>query len=142
MTKSVRYPFAFPYLIDAISAETFPGLPFRIYFSDRPAQTVDLIAHLDTGSELSILDGAPLVSELGLDLMSGPQRRLGTTTGFESVARIHRIGLTHPLLGNFTLDAAISTVPLRRNLLGRDFSQHIQLGLREYHQSFFIAPTP
>ena len=83
-----------------------------------------------------------MVAELGLDLMSGRQRRLGTATGFESVARIHRISLTHPLLGRGTLDAAISTVPIRRNLLGRDFFRHVQLGLREYHQSFFIAPTP
>ena len=76
-------------------------------------------------------------------------KRKGVTIPFvlylEPLASLNHahIGVSwRSLLGRFTLDAAISTVPIRRNLLGRDFFQHIQLGLREYHQSFFIAPTP
>ncbi len=67
---------------------------------------------------------------------------MNPAAGFAISARIHRLKLSHPQLGSFTLDAAISTVPIHRNLLGRDFFQHIQLGFREFHQTFLVTSAP
>jgi hypothetical protein len=100
------------------------------------------MAHLDTGAELSIFDGALLVPSLGIDLMAGRETRLNSLGAFAIAARIHRLNLFHPQLGRFTLDAAISTIPIRRNLLGRDFFAHIQIGFRELHHTFHIATAP
>ena len=83
-----------------------------------------------------------MVGALGIDLMAGPEILLASSGGFSLTGRIHRIEILHPDLGRFTLDAAISTVPIRRNLLGRDFFQHIQLGLRELHHTFMITAAP
>jgi hypothetical protein len=65
-----------------------------------------------------------------------------TSGGFSITGRIHQIELSHLDLGRFPLDAAISTVPIRRNLLGRDFLQYIQIGFREFHHNFMITATP
>jgi hypothetical protein len=97
-------------------------------------------AHLDTGAELSLFDGALVVPILGIDLMAGREVRLDSAGAFAITARIHRLALSHPHLGRFALDAAISTVPIARNLLGRDLFRHIQIGFREFHQTFFITP--
>jgi len=99
-------------------------------------------AHLDTGADLSLFDGALVVPTLGIELMAGREIRLSSAGAFVFSARIHRLELSHPDLGRFTLDAAISTVPIRRNLLGRDFFQHIQIGFREFHHTFLITPAP
>ena len=91
---------------------------------------------------MSLFDGALLVPRLGIDLMAGREIRLGSIGGFTLAARIHRLELSHPDLGRFTLDAAISTVPVPRNLLGRDFFQRIQIGFREFHHTFLSPPLP
>jgi hypothetical protein len=135
----VTYAHFFSYCVDSLSGETFPGLPFRVSLPEEGDTAVDLIAHLDAGAELSIFDGARIASTLGIDLMAGREIRLGSVGGFALTARIHRLELSHPELGRFTLDAAISTVPIRRNLLGRDFFQHLQIGFREFHETFLIA---
>ena len=74
--------------------------------------------------------------------MGGREVRLNAAAGFAIAARIHRLVLAHARLGRFTLDAAVSTVPIQRNLLGRDFFQHIQLGFRELHHTFMITAAP
>jgi hypothetical protein len=80
-----------------------------------------------------------IVAQLGIDLMSGPELDLSPAWGFRFAARIHKLDLIHPDLGRFALDAAISTVPIRRNLLGRDFFRHLQIGFREFHHAFLIV---
>jgi hypothetical protein len=116
-------------------------LPVRISLPEDSDTSVDLVAHLDTGAGRSVFDGARL-SSLGLDLMAGREIRLGSVSGFALTARIHRVDLSHLNLGRFTMDVAISTVPIQRNLLGRDFFQHIQIGFREFHHTFLITVAP
>ncbi len=142
MVTLVTYAHSFSYSFDSLSGETFPGLPLRVSLPKDSDTAVDLVAHLDTGAGRSIFDGARLVSTLGLDLMAGREIRLSPVSGFALTARIHRVEISHPTLGQFTLDAAISTAPIRRNLLGRDFFQHIQIGFREFHQTFLIGTAP
>ena len=40
------------------------------------------------------------------------------------------------------LDIGFSTVPLRRNLLGRDFFNLVQIGFRERQQVFYVRGEP
>jgi hypothetical protein len=138
----VPYSHSFPYSTDPVSGRTFPGLPLRLSLPGNSELGVDVEPHLDTGTELSIFDGRLLVRALRLDLMAGREVILGSVGGSSLTVRIHRVALAHPTLGRFTLDAAISTVPIRRNLLGRDFFQHIQIGFREFHQTFLITTAP
>lgn len=74
--------------------------------------------------------------------MGGREVILGSVGGSSLTVRIHRIEISHPTLGQFTLDAAISTVPIKRDLLARDFFEHIQMGFREFYQTFLITPAP
>jgi len=55
---------------------------------------------------------------------------------------IHPVRLSHPDLSDFDLEVGFSTVPLRRNLLGRDFFSMVQIGFRERHQVFYVKAEP
>lgn len=138
MATTVIYVRSFAYLIDSLSGERFPGLEVRVSLPGNPNNAVDLVAHLDTGAARTVIDGGRIVSTLGIDLMAGKEVSLGSVIGVPLIARVHRLEVSNPNLGRFTLDAAISTVPIRRNLLGRDFFRHIQIGFREYHHTFYI----
>ena len=140
VATSVTYANSFSHLIDQSSGKSFPGLEFRVFVPGGGEASVDIKAYLDTGAEFCVYDGALIAPTLGIDLMAGREVRLSSAAGFPIMARIHRLGLSHPDLGRFTLDAAISTVPIQRNLLGRDLFRHIQIGFREFHQTFFITP--
>lgn len=142
MATTVSYARSFAYLIDSLSGESFPGLEIRVSLPNNQNKGVDLVAHLDTGAAQSVIDGGRIVSSLGIDLMAGPEISLGSVIGVPLVARIHRVELVHPDLGSFTLDAAISTVPIRRNLLGRDFFAHLQIGFREFQHIFHVTAAP
>jgi hypothetical protein len=142
VTSTVAYLNFFAYLSDPYSGKTFPGLRITLSSFRNADRRVDTFAQLDTGAEFSIFDGNLLVPKLGIELMDGPEIILASSGGFSLAARIHPLELSHPDLGHFTLDAAVSTVPIARNLLGRDFLQHIQIGFREFHQTFLITPAP
>jgi len=136
---AVTYSHSFDYVVDEFSGKSFPGLRLRVSTPANAQASADIRAYLDTGAEFSIFDGAVIVSQLGIDLMSGPELDLSPAWGFRFAARIHKLDLIHPDLGRFALDAAISTVPIRRNLLGRDFFRHLQIGFREFHHPFHIV---
>ena len=142
MATEVTYDHSFSYSVDEFSGKSFPGLEVRLSVPGNDDLVTDVNAHLDTGAEFSVFDGAPLVANNRIDLMSGREVKLSAAVGHAITARIHRLNLSHPQLGRFTLDAAISTVPIRHNLLGRDFFQHLQIGFRELHQTFLIANSP
>jgi len=142
VVTAVAYTHSFAYLSDRDSGKLFSGLRLAISSPEKRVRTVDTVAQLDTGSDFSIFDGQLLVGALGIDLMDGPVILLASSGGFSITGRIHPIEILHPDLGRFTLDAAISTVPIRRNLLGHDFFQRIQIGFREFHRTFLITAAP
>jgi len=99
-------------------------------------------ACLDSGTSQSLFDGE-LLAGIGVALFNGPERRYSSTvSGSGMTARVHRVRLEHAQLGTFALDVGFSTVPISRNLLGRDFFELVQLGFRESHKSVFIEPNP
>jgi hypothetical protein len=139
---TVAYAHSFAYFVDEFSGKSFPGLDFHVSLPEQNDPSADVRAYLDSEAEYSVFDGSLIVSTLEIDLMAGREVRLSVAAGLAITARIHRLNLRHPQLGRFTLDAAISTVPIARNLLGRDFFQHLQIGFREFHQTFLIATAP
>jgi hypothetical protein len=142
VATSVAYAHSFTYFVDEFSGKSFPGLKFHVSLPEKDDPSADVQAYLDSGAEFSVFDGSLIVSTLQIDLMAGREVRLSAAAGFAIAARIHRLNLFHPQLGRFTTEAAISTVPIRRNLVGRDFFQHIQIGFREFHQTFLITNAP
>jgi hypothetical protein len=137
-----RYSYAIPYLYDAGSGKRYPGLQVRISVPLGGNSAVDLNAHLDSGAEFSVFNGEILVPGLGLDLLLGKAIRCESALGVSIEARMHPILISHSVLGEFTLPVAVTTVNIRRNLLGRDFFNLIQAGFREWHETPFVTPLP
>lgn len=119
----------------------FPGLLIQVQNPDAPDGQVEVPAHLDSGAQYSLFNGW-IAQAIGLDLYSGPERKYAPTRGDSVDARIHRVNLVHPLLGIFPLDVGFSTDEIRRDLLGRDFFNLIQIGFRERHLVFYLTPDP
>ncbi|MBI3300886.1 MAG: hypothetical protein HYZ72_02245 [Deltaproteobacteria bacterium] len=108
---------------------------------DHPEQALDIDAYLDSGAQRSLFDGG-IGTALGLDLFSGPEIRYVSIAGTGLAARLHQVRLAHPALGSFELEVGFSTVPISRNLLGRDFFNLVQIGFRERYLVFYVTPTP
>jgi hypothetical protein len=142
VSSTVFYSHSFPYSFDPVSGRTFPGLPIQISLQGNSDGVIETYAQLDSGAEFSIFDGKSIVQGLGLELMSGREITLASSAGFSLSARIHKVHVFNTDLGGFTYEVALSTVPIRRNLLGRDFFQHLQIGFREFHHTFLIANAP
>lgn len=138
---TISYAHQFNYNYDPQTGKQFPALPFRIANLQRPELTLDTIAYLDSGAEYSLFQGW-LIGKLGLDLMSGPLLRVASATGSLTEARLHKVRLFNPDLGDFALEIGFSTAPMSRNLLGRNFFNLIQIGFRERHLSFYVTPAP
>ena len=79
---------------------------------------------------------------LGLNLYSGPRKVYGSTAGESIEGRLHKVRLSHPDLGDFDLEIGFSTGVIRRNLLGRDFFNLIQIGFRERYHTYYLTPSP
>lgn len=138
---AVNYTKLFNYLYAEGGHRRFPGLPLKVQNPNFSGQAVDVQAHLDSGAEFSLFDGW-IARAIGLDLLGGPLRSYAATIGGPFEGRVHRVILSHPDLGVFPLDIGFSTVEIRRNLLGRDFLNYIQIGFRERHSQFYATPAP
>jgi len=135
---TVTYAYQFPYRLSSAGG-AFPILPIRIINPHQPARAVDAIAYLDSGAQRSLFDGT-LARLIGLDLFHGRRLRFASATGMSIEALLHPVRLSHPEIGDFDLEIGFSTVPLHRNLLGRDFFNLVQIGFRERHLLFYVTP--
>lgn len=102
---------------------------------------VDVEAVLDTGAGRSLFDGR-LATAIGLDLLAGTRTPYQPTSGPGIDGYLHPVRLLHDDLGEFDMQIGFSHGPIKRNLLGRDFFEHIQIGFRESRTSFFVTPQP
>lgn len=106
-----------------------------------PERAMDIDAHLDSGAEISVFAGwVPGV--LGLDILNGRHWRLVGASGWDMEAR--RLHVTVDFAGArpVPLEPAFALGDLRRNLLGRDFFNLVQLGFRERFLHFYLEPYP
>ena len=124
-----------------LDGKRYPRLTLHVSNPQQPDLAVDTQAYLDSGAERSLFSGWIGVA-IGIDVLSGRQLSYETTVGSHLTATVHPIRLSHPELGEFDLEAGFSSVEIKRNLLGRDFFNLIQIGFRERHLRFFITPTP
>ncbi|MBI3926997.1 MAG: retropepsin-like domain-containing protein [Armatimonadetes bacterium] len=95
--------------------------------------------YVDTGCSRSLFDGR-LALALGLDPSRGDRIPFVGATGVSVIGLLMPVRLAHPALGDFNLTIAFAQVHLSRNLLGRDFLDHVQLGVREHRQEFYLSP--
>lgn len=137
---TVSYEHEISYGYDP-NGRRYPRLTLRIENTETASEALDSDAYLDSGPEGSVFDGrlAPL---LGLDLLKGPEVVLQSVLGLKVSARLHRIRVKHGALGSFVLEAAFTTVPIGRNLLGRDFFALVQVGFRESRLTLYFAAQP
>lgn len=118
-----------------------PQLSFRVSSLENPALVVDIDASIDSGAERSLMDGQVAVL-LGLDVLDGSKLTFETMAGSYLSSTLHTIQLAHADLGTFQMEVAFSAGKIRRNLLGRDFFDLVQIGFREHHLTFFVTPAP
>lgn len=137
---TIAYQYEFPYR-PSPAGGMFPILPVAVSNPRSSARSADVVAYLDSGAQRSLFDGT-LAGFIGLDLMDGPRLPFASAAGFSIEGILHPMRLLHPELGEFDLEIGFSTVPLRRNLLGRDFFNVVQIGFRERHQVFYVKAEP
>src|SRR2546426_1543969 len=128
---TVEYVHTLNYMYDEIMGRQFPKLLLTLVNPKNLDIAIETDAYLDTGAERSIFK-ADLAPALELKFDSGSRIKYGSSTpGGGGQARIHRVILSHPDLGEFPLDIGFAEGPHSRNLLGRDFFNLMQIGFRE-----------
>ena len=124
------------------SASLSPVLQIEISLPGRhPNHKIDVDAHLDSGAQRSLFDGF-LIAALGGELVNDKIQPYSSTAGDSVQGYLHRVRLTLPDVGVFTLEVGFSDRHLRRNLLGRDFFNLVQIGFREHQLKYYLTPSP
>jgi hypothetical protein len=118
-----------------------PVLQVRITRQDIPGLGFDADAYLDSGAEASLFNG-DLLAALEIDLLNNNQKSYGSTFGGSVTGYLHNIRLTLPDVGDFSMEIGFSHGEIRRNLLGRDFFNLVQIGFRERHLEYYLNPLP
>jgi hypothetical protein len=137
----VSYTHQLPYIVGDVDDKLFPGLVIQVRAPNADPEGFDIQAHLDTGAEYSLFDGG-IAAALGIQLYGGEAVAFSPTAGPAIDARWHNIVMAHELLGEFPLRVAFSTAQIRRNILGRNFLDAIQIGFREHHLEFYVTSMP
>jgi hypothetical protein len=137
----VDYEYDFPYFVPGDGGPAFPGLLANVSRLDNPEESVDVEAHIDTGAEFSVFGGW-IATSIGLVLFEGEPINLAPTAGSVVPARLHNVRIKHDILGALELRVAFALDDIRRNLLGRDFLNLVQIGFRERHLAIYVTPTP
>jgi len=136
---SVTYRYQFAYR--SINDRQYAIRQLRLSNPGNPEQGVDVDAYLDSGAEGSVFNGL-FLEALGIQLVNGQSKNYASTIGASVRCYLHSVQLSHPELGAFNLEVAFSELPIRRNLLGRDFFYYAQVGFRERYLQFYLTPTP
>lgn len=136
---TVEYQHTFNYR--QLPSGSFPILQIRIAGEDNPALRIETEVYLDTGAERSLFNGN-LLTGLDIDLMNAKPLSYGSAFGEIATGYLHRVNLTIPEVGEFNLEIGFSSSGIKRNLLGRDFLNLVQVGFREHHLQYFLTATP
>ena len=136
----MQYAYEIAYTPDPLTGDSFPILPLRIANLNNSGRALDINTYLDSGAQRSLFDGW-IATALGFDLLSGQALSYGSLGGTIQ-GRLHQVRLSHLDLGEFDLEIGFSESPIRRNLLGRDFFNLIQIGFHERYLTFYVTPTP
>lgn len=102
---------------------------------------MDTDAYLDSGAELSLFNG-DLLAALEIELINDKPKSYSPTVGNSITGYLHEVRLTVPDIDDFNLEIGFSDVQIRRNLLGRDFFNLVQIGFRERQLEYYLTPVP
>jgi hypothetical protein len=136
---TVIYQHRFNYA--AVLQGSCPVLQLSVRRQDNVEIGIDTDAYLDSSAEASLFNGG-LLAALEMELMNGSPKSYGTTFGDTVTGYLHAVRLTVPSVGDFDLQIGFSNGDIRRNLLGRDFFNLVQVGFRERQMEYFLTPTP
>ena len=136
---TVEYQHRFNYR--QFRSRNSPVLQVRITRQDIPDLGIDTDAYLDSGAEVSLFNG-DLLAALEIDLINNNQKSYGSTIGGSVTGFLHNVQLTLPDVGDFNMEIGFSNGEIRRNLLGRDFFNLVQIGFRESHLEYYLNPRP
>lgn len=138
----VYYQHELSYLLpESLENGSFPGLWVEVQQPGFTDESLAVQAHIDTGAEFSVFSGF-IARGIGLDLLAGDHITLVPTAGQGFAARLHRVRISHDILGSFELNVAFTLDEIRRNLLGRDFLNLIQIGFRERQSMMYVTAHP
>lgn len=138
----IHYQHELPYLLpESLEDGSFPGLWVEVQQPGLTDESLAVQAHIDTGAEFSVFNGF-IARGIGLDLLAGGHITLVPTAGQGFGARLHRVRISHDILGSFELNVAFTLDEIRRNLLGRDFLNLIQIGFRERQSMMYVTAHP
>ena len=140
MAIFVSYDHEYLYPYDDRGARS-PILQVQLMNPSDPSMVIEVDADLDSGTGRSLFDGQ-IAPAIGLQLMEGRPQMYSSTARYGISARVHQVVILHPDLGRFVLEIGFSEQEIRRNLLGRDFFDLIQIGFRERHSAFFVTASP
>jgi hypothetical protein len=118
-----------------------PVLALSVSMAANSRNTIDVDAHLDSGAEVSLFNGF-IIPSLGGELLNSNRKSFRSTAGDEVIAYLHRVRIVVPEIGNFDWEIGFSDRQIRRNLLGRDFFNRVQIGFRENHLKYYLNPSP
>ena len=110
-----------------------PQLIVRI--SSQNGEPVEFAAVVDTGAEFSVFK-ADYLQSLGLNYIDGEKINVSSACNTFPVYK-HKIILSVLDKINFEVIVGFSDAT-RRDLLGRDFLDMVQFGMREHHRQFFL----
>ena len=136
---TVEYQHRFNYR--QYRSRSSPVLQVRITRQDIPGLGIDTDAYLDSGAEASLFNG-DLLAALEIDLINDNPKSYGSTFGGSMTGYLHNIRLTLPDVGDFSMEIGFSHGEIRRNLLGRDFFNLVQIGFRERQFEYYLNPRP
>lgn len=136
---AVEYQHSFNYR--QFASGSSPVLQVRIARQDNHEFGIDTDVYLDSGAERSLFNG-DLLAALEIDLINDRAKSYGSTIGSSVTAYLHQVQLIVPNVGDFSLEIGFSNVEIRRNLLGRDFFNLVQIGFRERRFQYYLSPTP
>jgi hypothetical protein len=135
----VDYQFSFSYR--QLESGRFPIIQVRITRQDDPEVGIETEAYIDSGAEGSLFNG-DLLAALEIELINNKRKFYGSTAGDSITAYLHAVRLSLPDAGDFNLEIGFSEGRIRRNLLGRDFFNLVQIGFREHQLEYYLHPTP
>jgi hypothetical protein len=135
----VDYQYSFNYR--QLPFGSYPIIQVRITRQDDPNLGIDTDAYLDSGAQLSLFNG-DLLAALEIELTNDKSRPYSATVGNPITGYLHEVRLTVPNMNDFTLEIGFSDVQIRRNLLGRDFFNLVQIGFRERQLEYYLTPLP
>ena len=137
----VRVDYQYSLNYRELEAGSFPVLQVRITRPDNPDLGIDTDVYLDSGAERSLFNG-DLLAALETDLINNSSILYGSTFGDTVTGYLHGVLLTVSEVGDFNLEIGFSDRQIRRNLLGRDFFNLVQIGFREHQRQYYLNSVP